>query len=600
MAPRRLILAAALLAGCATPFTVVEHPLAADRLVPAEAPRRSPRMEVQETAAAREAEPSRYWSAYAFLDPTHLVELWGSNPRADFLLISARATLPTYRDPITRELPLYTVERGTISAHSGVDLLYRFPVAIDARDQVTITVEIKYLKGKRALDLTRKILAQGESIAAPFLGNYPLATEILGGAKALVDDLVEESSSPNTFRFSLQPGDFRGRSLRVYVLQSEAKRDKRRPLTLEDVVECDDRPGALCRAPKAAEGAGPGEATARASASPELPFGLEGPAARRPGPAARYSADHVKDFAYLTLRFEPSLSLLDPLLLVEAGALSCAAIDRRSIDAARDHLEVYKHTYSPQDVTAARYAHDLAESIVRARELAADRRYGDMLDLLSARGDQVQGLRPPVSESLLVHIEELGRCYDELWQETSPGREILAAWRLFRPSSAASGSRYVKGSSASPGGGGPARATSDRERLSAIAELLGSVAALKGVSYDPGDPRSWEGEGGALLTILRGEALVLSRRQEDATEVLIGAEGPRLCTSDRIGGLFKAELSAACTRCVARLAKQCGRGGVSVESIAATARDHERGVVRSGSSPGSPGSVGEGEGERAP
>lgn len=564
------------LAGCATPFTVIEHPLAVDRLAPAPSRPRSPRMEVQETAASEQAEESRYWSAYAFLDPAHLVELWGSNPRADYLLISARATLPTYRDPITREFPLYTVERGTISAHAGVDLLYRFPVAIDARDQVSITIEIKYLKGKRALDITRKILAQGESIAAPFLGNYPLATEILGSAKTLVDELVEEAASPNSFRFSLQPGDFVGRSLKVYLLQAHPRRGGKGGAApkLDDVVECDDRAGALCRVAAAAAAA---DEAPRGPGGEVLPIlGAPAPRGRR-GPPALYSRDHVRDLAYLTLRFEPGLSLLDPLLLIHAGALSCPAIDRRSIDAARDHLEIYKHTYSPQDVSAARYAHDLAESIVRARELAGERRYGDMLDLLSARGDAVQTLRPPVSESILVHIEELGRCHDEIWGETSPGREIRAAWRLFRPDARGGSLPYTKGGStaaAAPAGDGPP--VSERDRLAAIAELLGSIAALKGVDYDPGDPRSWEGEGGSLLAALRGEALVLSQRMSAATEAMIASEGSKLCAAERLHVALTREVTTYCRGCVDRLRQLCGRAGVPFDAVARKARDYER------------------------
>lgn len=499
---RRLIPAALLLVGaCSTPFTVVEHPL--------------PQEQAASTATASEA-GNVYWSAYAFLDPTHLPQLWQANPRTDYLLVMAHAQLPTYGQPMVRDFPLYTIDHGSVSTHAGVDLLYKYPVATDARDQIAVTIEIKYLKNQRALDITRTILRQTEAAAKPFAGNFEVASQMLSGATGLIDALVEQAQSPNSFRFSFHPDDFAaGPMTKVFVLHANARGrgQESQQLDLQTVVACADKPGALCRQ--------------TGSTRPPM-----------------YTRDHVREFAYLTLRLEPTTELYDPLLLVHAGSLTCGSLNVRAIDAARNHLQTYRPLYKPEDVTAALAAYDLAQSIVDARELAHKRRFGELLDLLNVYGrGELQ--HPHASASLQAHIDDLHTCYRKLWSEASPGREILAAYTL-----------YTEGNS-------PAQQTSephrdDRKRLNHIAYFLGAVAELKGVLYDPADPRSWAGEGGALLALLRSEALVLSKRQQDLTASRINARGKELCTSAELATLLRERVSTFCAPCLLQVQKFCG------------------------------------------
>ena len=79
----------------------------------------------------------------------------------DYVLISAKVKLPTRNEPIIREFPLYTIEKGLVQSHSGVDLLKRFPINGNAREQVSISLEVRYLSNEEALKAGSSPLARG-------------------------------------------------------------------------------------------------------------------------------------------------------------------------------------------------------------------------------------------------------------------------------------------------------------------------------------------------------------------------------------------------------------------------------------------------------
>lgn len=207
-----------------------------------------------------------YWSAYINLETQDLHKLW-QVARADFLLISATVKIPTRSNVIVRDFPLFTITKGQVQAQSGLDLLKKIPISSQARDQVSITLEVRYIKGQEALEKAKKILNETVKAAEPFLKSYPLASKIIGSAIPIIDQIIEPAAKrfPSSRTLAITPeklltrneliafiikpirlvGKYKGRADIKY---DPAGNDSI-PIELDKhrLVECSDMKGMLCK-----------------------------------------------------------------------------------------------------------------------------------------------------------------------------------------------------------------------------------------------------------------------------------------------------------------------------------------------------------------
>lgn len=207
-----------------------------------------------------------YWSAYINLETQDLHKLW-QVARADFLLISATVKIPTRSNVIVRDFPLFTITKGQVQAQSGLDLLKKIPISSQARDQVSITLEVRYIKGQEALEKAKKILNETVKAAEPFLKSYPLASKIIGSAIPIIDQIIEPAAKrfPSSRTLAITPEKLLTRNeLIAFIIKpirlvgkykdrdsikyDPAKNDSI-PIELDNyrLVECSDMKGMLCR-----------------------------------------------------------------------------------------------------------------------------------------------------------------------------------------------------------------------------------------------------------------------------------------------------------------------------------------------------------------
>lgn len=493
--------------------------------------------------APRPRAPGGYWSAFVYLESDSIARLWRGNAKTDYVLISAKAALPTFEGTMVRDLPLYSIERGSARAHSGMDLFYRYPVNIDARDQVSITIEVTYLRNKRAFDIAQQILAQAERIAAPFLANYPLATQIISGGQELVAELSESDGNPSAHKFSLQPGDFRADvSMKVFVLhevddgRGRAK-SRFRSDALGGVVPCPDKKGALCRCEGAkAEGSEAG------------------------GGSCSYGRDRVDDLVYLTVSLVDNQSVFDPLLLLGNGVFECSLLDSALIERTREHLRANRHLLKPVDVGVALDTYRHAEHYIQLRGLIEDHKYGEILDVINNFGDEALGKQHSVkgaSEPLHRHHDAVNACLSDLWA-ASPGLDIRLTWNVFhRGSRCRAATDSGVGAKMTRGKGveliAPPYADGKCE-LDETAAMLTRIAALSGAPYQPSQETLWGGGQGALMEMLASKSRILNREQIAlARDLTRGRE--KIC--DAVETLFEETLSPYCAECVALVADAC-------------------------------------------
>jgi len=132
---------------------------------------------------------NRYWSAYAYTEMLDIPMKLDVGDM-DYVLITAKATIPTFDEPLVREFPLFTMEKGVVQAHSGVNLLERFPLTSGSRRELTITLEVTHYDKAEHLETARTVLQQTSELAKPFANNYPVASQIIGGAKSVLDALI--------------------------------------------------------------------------------------------------------------------------------------------------------------------------------------------------------------------------------------------------------------------------------------------------------------------------------------------------------------------------------------------------------------------------
>ncbi|MCH9683984.1 MAG: hypothetical protein K0V04_21300, partial [Deltaproteobacteria bacterium] len=130
-----------------------------------------------------------YWSAYVSIENQDIPHLWKTSD-LDYAVISIEVTIPTRNGPVVRTVPLFTLDHGVPQAETGVDLLKKIPLTSEAREQISFKLEVKYLKNKAALDTSRAILGRITDLAKPYLGNYPVASQIIETSLGLIDDAV--------------------------------------------------------------------------------------------------------------------------------------------------------------------------------------------------------------------------------------------------------------------------------------------------------------------------------------------------------------------------------------------------------------------------
>ncbi|MBK9753438.1 MAG: hypothetical protein IPO88_08020 [Nannocystis sp.] len=139
-----------------------------------------------------------------------------------------------------------------MQSESGVDLLKKIPLSEQVRDQVSITIEARFIRNKKAMDIARRILKEVTKVAEPYLNSYPIASKIIGSAVPLIDELTpNERSAPSATTTMIVAEDFNGNSTKLVafgLLPFKAKDDPkgRRELNSMKLIECDDMPGTLC------------------------------------------------------------------------------------------------------------------------------------------------------------------------------------------------------------------------------------------------------------------------------------------------------------------------------------------------------------------
>lgn len=463
---------------------------------------------------------ARYWSAFAYIDELSVLKNWGAQKR-DNAFVTVRVKLPTRDGVLNRDFPLYTIKGSSIQSHQGVDLLQKFPLSAAAREQVTIVLEIRYLKDAEALETTRTIVANAEKLAQPYLRNFPVASSIMTSAVALTDQLApKEDEGINTAAFSVNPTNLEG--LHGYLLVTDQFKE-----LPSDLVACADKPGTLCTKSDPA------------------------------GPIKRYDKN-----VYVTLRFEERDDVYDPLMLLRGSGV-CPLIDRRALEAARDYLRTNISLFVDHDVAIAETAFAYAEQYLKLREGVAARNFGGMLDILNEYGNDdgivrklFQAGELPLEQFTATQPEGMlytvSRCYKAFWEQT-PGREVLAAWTIVAEK------------------GEPNKPQSAQDRLNALGAVLSRLGAFSGVS-------DWQADGkntGIVIELLRGEAQGLIARQlQSVTDALKQKPTCDSAGAKRLLSLFSSE----CRDCVAEVTEYCVRDPAGGQKI--TSKDFEREIVK--------------------
>jgi hypothetical protein len=493
------------------------------------------------------ADQARYWSAFAYMDEFAILKHWEEH-QSDYAFVTAHVKLPTRDGVLTREFPLYTIKGTSIQSHQGVDLLQKFPLSGAAREQVTISLDVRYLKNAAALDVTRTIVSNAEKLAEPYLRNFPVASSIMSSAVSLTDALAaKQAEGINTAAFSINPQRLRG--LHPYLLVTEDFAGL--PLGL---VACADKPSALCWPP--------GSAGKCAQSPPRLTptvtsKGKTGVSTPPPPTDAshslqpKYEECAYHDTVYVTLRFEDREDVYDPLMLLR-GAGACPLIDQGTLDIAREYLRSNMSLFVDHDVAIAEAAFAYAEQYLKLRNGATQKNFGGMLDILNEYRDDDLTVRKLMhigkdDDLLLINsqpeqmlVNALG-CYRSFWEQT-PGQEVLAAWKVVSATGASKAS------------------DSTVNRLNSLGYVLSRLGAFSGAS-------DWQADGkntGAVIELLRGEAKGLILSQERAVDDAL-RERPS-CDSDGRKKLLEL-FSTECRPCVDALTDYCVNNPVVAKRI---------------------------------
>lgn len=396
----------------------------------------------------------KYWSVYAYIEEQDIPRLWDTSS-LDYVLVSAKVKLPTRTEPIVREFPLYTIERKLVQSHSGVDLLKRFPINRDAREQVSITLEVRYLANEEALKAARVVLKQAETLAEPYLKNFGLASQIMTKSVATIDEALEQDRGANSMTLWVDPTRLIGQpQTQAYLLRlmSDVKAN---PTYRSDrpLAECRNKDGALCKG------------------------------------GDDYRTARVSDVVYVTLRFVPNDDVHDPSALFPGGG-NCGLITEAVLEKGRSYLQANEDLFVQRHVEDTMAAYDIASRYVKARRLAADKDFAGLLDLLN---EAPPTLEPCASGGKRTStLQQAQLCYHEFWLQ-SPGAEVFDAWAMLRK---------------------PGKPQEPINRFGALVYALRRVAGMSGTSYDPTKLDPWEKSSGYVVNLLHHEARMLLQEQE--------------------------------------------------------------------------------------
>lgn len=459
----------------------------------------------------------RYWSAYVQMEPQDIPRLWGLNEGLDYLFISAKANIPTRSGVLSRNFPLYIVEKGRVEAQSGVDLLEKFPLSESARKQVTLTIEAKLIKDEKILKSARSIVKETDQLAKPYLASYPIASQIIGAAVPLIDQLLDTSKiEPSSTTTALIPEDIvaRGNDLRAYLL---LRADRLRDATTSGAItypdplyECGDMAGMLCKGSK----------------------------------DSTYQKHRVTDVPYLTISFRTYDDVFDPAILVRDAKSDCGRISATAIQQARDYLSTNEDLFDTQDIDLARTALRHAEAYLRLKELALKGSVGELLDTLDRDGQS-----PPLigtDQTLAAHHDAIAACIGGLWH-AAPAYQVWQAWNLYHRINKAGAAGVV-----CPGAG-----SADAVRLDVTGAALASLATVAGlVDYDISNRTAWQGVPGMLVKLMHADARMMLAEQAGLTFEARSCRSP-----EQARALAKQVSLVACTDCWKHLEEACKEAG---------------------------------------
>lgn len=448
----------------------------------------------------------RYWSAYAYIDPRNIGEVWELGA-ADYALIVAKATIPTATGPLVREFPLFTVEGGTLQVHSGVDLLKKVPILIDRRDQVSFTLEVTHFDTPELLAEARKVLARTAELAEPFLGNYGVASQIIGGATRIIDDMTpEEQRKKNSYRNPIIPEDLQrtSRQLRTWFMFSSKQTDGPDRLGARVFRPCEGHPGALCEH------------------------------------GTNFARNRVKDLVYVAIELRAYENVFDQASLVTDGV--CHNITSERIQAAREYLDANASLFHPDDVQIARKAYAAGASLIAARALRDRGALGDLADHLYLGDFSTMDFGIVPEGALHRQLHEIELCVLREVFDESPMREAFRLAQLQR----LGGQLQCTG-----------HASASACRTDAQIAALERLAALSRVDYQPNDPRALEGMPGSVLKLTVGEVRAALAHDKQAAADLTSAA----CATRDDATALLGRFSLACEDCLAATRRVCGALG---------------------------------------
>jgi len=412
-----------------------------------------------------------YWSVYAHMEEQDVLRLWRVSG-LDYLLISAEVEIPQSGESIKRDFPLYTINEGHIQAYSGVDLLRRFPVNTQGREQVSIKIEVRYMKNLEALKVAQTILKTADRIAGGYLKNLPFASQVTTEGLTLVDQLQPQKDPPNSLSIFLQPEELEQERVLRAILLRLPDRVEAVPTYSKPLYACTDIHGALCTAA-----------------------------------GAKYQEGRLKDEAYLTLEFVRYDDVSDP----EVDPGSCESLTYDSLKTSEVYLQSNAQLFHPDDVSHLTYDYTQARRILDARKYAAISDYGALLDLssdvparvASSKWDDafsVVSCAKLTSEASRIGCK-LSACEHKFWNR-SPAREVMhARWvadglgALETPADATNKVEYEK------------------KKIDTIGLVLSDLLSLSGQLYEPTNEHMFDATHGSVVRMLDREARVLSKRE---------------------------------------------------------------------------------------
>lgn len=397
----------------------------------------------------------RYWSAYVRLEHRDIPRLW-SVTRQDYVLITAKATIPTRQGKLVRDFPLFVVDEGQVQALQGVDLLQRFPLSADGREQVLVHVEVKILEDRETLKTVRAVLDEAQKGSEPYLGNYAVATGIVSNAVAIIDRLVDvDTKRPSSTTVAVDIGRLEngGKAQRlqaflIFPFGVGESSDRPNPDAFSgELYECSGAPGMLCTKE-----------------------------------AGRYQTDRFRDVAYVTIEFVAYERVFDPAVFVRGAKANCSQVTAESVALAKEYLAQNEGLFSIQDVDDARAEHGLAEAYLRLREAMRAKDIDGMVELLETE----ESWGAFSSHERYPYGAALKECWDAAWDQ-SPAVEVWQAWSLYR-------SQQRCG-----------LASDLALRADLIHHALARMAQMTGRPFSATETKVWGGQANPIASLLQAE-----------------------------------------------------------------------------------------------